>query len=78
MTNIYDAAVKTMRPGDIDHHCSDLYLRVNDISRNLVNQYRFKSLVTTFVDQIDHVLWYDIPFAYTPDYIEYRNGGTVK
>lgn len=62
--DIYIEALKTMDPRDIDHHCSDLYLRVNDISRKLVSEYEYKNNVTTFIDQIDHVLWYEIPFAY--------------
>lgn len=64
MIDIYGEALKRMNPNDIDHHCSDLYLRVNAISDELVKQYDYKSHITTFVDQIDHVLWYEIPFAY--------------
>ena len=70
-TELYNKAVETMEARDIDHHYSDLYLRVNKISRDLVNNYEYKNQVETFIDQIDHVLWFDIPFAYcgprTPD-----------
>lgn len=65
MLNIYEEAVNTMDAKDIDHHCSDLYLRVNKQSQALVNAYDFKNLVEVFIDEIDHVPWYDIPFAYT-------------
>lgn len=68
MLDIYNMAVQNMNPKDIDHWCSDLYLRVNDVSKHLVNEYRFKNLVSTFIDQIDGVLWYDIPFAFLPYY----------
>lgn len=64
MKDIYGEAVKTMPPEDIDHHCSDLYLRVTEQSEKLVSAYEFRQNVTIFVDQIDRVLWYEIPFAY--------------
>lgn len=67
MRNIYEEAKKVMKPEQIDHHESDLYLMVTKESRKLVNDYEFKFNVTTFVSAIaPHVLWYDIPFAYTP------------
>lgn len=53
-----------MLPQDIDHHASDLYLRKNAISDKLVAEYEYKSQVKTFSDNIDHVLWYEIPFAW--------------
>ena len=69
MTNIYEEAKKIMQPEQIDHHESDLYIMATKESRELVNNYEFKSNVTTFVSAIaPHVLWYDIPFAYTPWY----------
>lgn len=64
MKDIYKVAIKTMRPEDIIHWCSDLYLRVTPESEELVNNYEYKKIVTTFIDDIDHVLWYEIPFAY--------------
>ena len=67
MINICELALAQMKPEDIDHHESDLYLRVNNISKNLVAKYDFKSNVEVFIDQIDHVPWYDIPFAWTGD-----------
>lgn len=67
MLDIYEKAIKTMKPEHIAHHETDLYLLVNDISRNLVKQYDFRNLVETFISAIPpHVLWYDIPFAYSP------------
>jgi len=61
---IYRKALEQMKQDDISHHASDLYLRKNAISEKLVNEYQHKENVTTFIDQIDHVLWYDIPFQY--------------
>jgi len=67
--SIYELAVQQMEAKDIDNHCSDLYLRKNEISTRLVNEYEFKQNVTTFKDQIDHDIWYEIPFQY-PKYYE--------
>jgi hypothetical protein len=61
---IYEKAIQQMAAKDIAHHESDLYLRKNEISDQLVNEYEFKQNVTTFRDNIDHVLWYEIPFQY--------------
>ena len=67
---IYEKAVEQMQAKDIDNHCSDLYLRKNEISTKLVNEYEFKNQVTTFRDNIDHDIWYEIPFQYTKYYDE--------
>jgi hypothetical protein len=64
--DIYGLAKELMQESDISNWQSDLYLRKNSISDKLVNEYEFKQNVKTFKDNIDHVLWYDIPFAYTP------------
>lgn len=67
MRNIYAEAIRIMNPEQIDHHETDLYLMVTKESKELVNRYDFKSNVKTFVSAIaPHVLWYEIPFAYTP------------
>lgn len=55
---------KELTPEEIDsqHELgSDLYLKVTPISKALIEQY--EGNVTTFIDNIDHELWYDIPFA---------------
>lgn len=65
MLNIHELAAERMRPEEIDHHESDLYLKVTPVSRELVAQYDYKNLVTMFIDNIDHVPWYEIPFAWT-------------
>lgn len=68
MLNICELAREKMNPADIDHHGCDLYLCVNDISRALVAEYDHKWMVETFISNIEpHVLWYDIPFAWTPE-----------
>lgn len=66
-TLLYKAR-QQMRPEEIDNQHelgSDLYLKVTSISKALIQQYDFKEQVTTFFDNIEHTLWYDIPFANT-------------
>ena len=49
-----------------DSHETDLYLPVNEETRALIQNYRFKENVTTFKSQIDGKQWFDVPFAYLP------------
>lgn len=65
MRNIYERAMAVMKPEEISHWCSDLYLKVTPESKKLVDEYAWKQHVKTFTDAIDHEPWYDIPFAYT-------------
>ena len=51
---------------DIASHETDLYVPVNDTTRKIISEYKFRSIVTTFKNQIDGKQWYDIPFAYLP------------
>ena len=50
----------------IASHETDLYVPVNDITRGILADYKFKSNVTTFTNQVEGGLWFDIPFAYLP------------
>lgn len=58
--------IKDIDPDDIDHHQSDLYLRKTPETTAIIKQLPpgVSSMVTTFIDPIDHVRWYEIPFAY--------------
>ena len=67
---IYEKALATISAKDIDHHESDLYLRKTPKTEKLINEYEFKNNVSVFRDAIDHELWYEIPFAYTPFFEE--------
>lgn len=69
-SDIYHQALQKMAPDEIDHHESDLYLKKNEVSDKLISNYKFKNNVTIFRDQIDGVLWYDIPFAYHREFDE--------
>lgn len=48
----------------IDHHASDLYLKVTPETTGIINQLENKSLLTTFKDNINNELWYELPFCY--------------
>jgi len=47
-------------------HETDLYIPVTEQTRKLIEAYEFKSNVTTFQNQVEGGLWFDIPFAYLP------------
>lgn len=64
MNTILEKAMETMNPSEIDHHESDLYLKVNETSQKLIDEYPFKMNVSIFTDQISGAKWYDIPFAW--------------
>lgn len=78
--SIYQSAVELIDAKDIDHHESDLYLRKNEVSQQLVEQYENKDYVLTFIDEIDGQWWYEIPFAYEPYWLsifeQVRKGAT--
>jgi len=57
---------------EIDTHESDLYVLVNDISKEWLSTYEFKSIVYMFRSEIDNKLWYDIPFGYMNEHYENR------
>jgi hypothetical protein len=63
-TNIHAELAKVMTKDEIDHHYSNLYVKRNAASKEIIERYQFKNLVTTFKDQITKTTWYDIPFAY--------------
>ena len=66
-TLLYKAR-QQMKPEEIatyESSGSDLFLKVTPISTALIEQYDFKENVKKFIDQIDHVPWYEIPFCNT-------------
>lgn len=71
MKDIYAAALRVLPASDIDHHETDLYLKVSEASAALVAGYDFRGNVEKFRSPLDGCLWYDIPFAYTPAWIEH-------
>ncbi len=75
LSEVYELAVKELPKKDIDHHASDLYLRKSDASDRIIERLKPNNLVSVFRDQIDHVLWYELPFCYMPWYTENKIGG---
>lgn len=69
--NIKEKALQILPKEDVDVKDSDLYIKVSDKSKKLINKLQFKNngLLTTFRSPIDNEMWYDIPFANLDDYI---------
>jgi len=51
---------------EINGHYSDLYVPVNDVTKEIVKSYKFRKSASIFIDQVSGELSYDIPFAYDP------------
>ena len=74
---LYNALKEQIPPEYIDHYYSDLYVKVTPISTDLIAQYENKFMVSKFVDNIEHKLWYEIPFGYC-DYDFVGNNKKLK
>ena len=62
---IVDVARRFMKPEDIDHHESDLYLRCNNISRQIIHNIADTVHAATFISNIEpNVPWFEIWWAY--------------
>ena len=62
---IYAAAVEVLPAADIDHHNSDLYLRITPAAKALVDRLENRALLSVFRDP-DGVAWYELPFCFSP------------
>jgi hypothetical protein len=53
---------------EIDNYNMDLYVKVSPKSKEILKKYGIHNhpLLSTFIDQITHTRWYDLPFAYVP------------
>lgn len=76
--SLYEEAKKEMKPEEIDHWQSDLYLKVTPESKRLVNSYEYRANVTVFHDEIEHRPWFDIPFEYKPFWDEKQSDEKEK
>ena len=74
---LYNALKEQIPPEYIDHYYSDLYVKVTPISTDLIAQYENKFMVSKFIDNIEHKLWYEIPFGYC-DYNFVGNNKKLK
>lgn len=74
MTTIKQQLVNAgMKESEIDTYSSDLYVLVNEVSKEWLSTYEFKVNVTTFRSELDGKLWYDIPFGYIAEYKENKS-----
>ena len=70
--------VKKVEPGNIhsichtflpkedigwDEYSSDLYVRVTEKSREIIKELNPNALLSTFIHNIEHDKWYDLPFC---------------
>lgn len=64
-SEIYDIAISKLPSEDIDHHNSDLYIKVTPESKKLVEtlEYKDSGMLTTFKDD-EGTVWYELPFCY--------------
>lgn len=51
---------------EISNHCSDLYVKIDEKSKPIVEAYEHKRSPNRFVNHLDGLPWFDIPFAYAP------------
>ncbi len=62
----------------IDHHESDLYFERTPLSRSILAQYPTqKKMSSSFLNQITHNAWIEVPFAYMP-YWRARQHNPIK
>ena len=74
MLSLYERAVQALPASDIDHHASDLYLKVTPESERILREWieengyqnAARGLVTRFRCPLDGCMWLDIPFQYEP------------
>lgn len=64
-SEIYEVAKSKLPSEDIDHHDSDLYIKVTPESKKLIEKLEYKNsgMLTTFKDD-EGTVWYELPFCY--------------
>lgn len=72
VSELKDIATKILPKKDIETHESDLYIRKTPKSTELLNKLKNKNsgLLSTFKDNIDGDMWYDIPFGNLSDNVK--------
>lgn len=64
-SEIVNVARQCMKPEDIDHHETDLYLRCNDVSKEIIANISDHVVVNRFISNIKpHVPWFEIWWAW--------------
>ena len=65
VSEIERLARERMKPEEIDHWESDLYLKVTPVSKELIDRYEYPLQVERFISNIEpHVPWYCIWWAH--------------
>jgi hypothetical protein len=79
---LYDRLKAVMKPEDMAHHYSDLYVRYTPAAAKVIDDYRKENnlmsgwgLCTFFTNQVEGGRWIDLPFFYYPYFTE-RDHGT--
>ena len=68
MMSIYEELLKI--DAKMGHWKSDLYVKSAPEVDELISNYDFKYKINMFTSNIDGQLWYDIPFAYDPFWLD--------
>ena len=66
-SDIHYILAKELPAEDLDHHASDLYVRKTEKSTEIINKLNNKAMLTTFIDNIEGKVWYELPFCYNPE-----------
>lgn len=63
--NIHSICYTFLPKADIgwDEYSSDLYVRITEESREIMKELKPNALLETFTHNIEHDLWYDLPFC---------------
>ena len=63
--NIHSVCYTFLPKEDIgwDEYSSDLYVRVTEKSREIIKELKPNALLSTFIHNIEHDKWYDLPFC---------------
>ena len=63
--NIHSICYTFLPKEDIswDEYSSDLYIRKTEESEKIIAELQPKSLLSTFIHNIEHDQWYDLPFC---------------
>lgn len=77
-SDLYDEATKVLKPEDIAHHESDLYLRKTPEAEALIKRLNNDAMLSTFKSNIDGDTWYDLPFCYKPFWVNISKKGNAE
>lgn len=64
--DIHAVAAALLPPDQLDHHTSDLYIKASPEADQIIKCLQPKSLLSSFISQMDNCKWYDLPFCYDP------------